>query len=48
MDHSAPNGIVHNYPVSKIERELFLQQIKSLRETIDTQKQLIQELRKKH
>jgi transcriptional regulator with XRE-family HTH domain len=47
MDNSAPNGIVNNYPISDSERELYVQQISALKEIIDTQKQLIQELRKR-
>jgi transcriptional regulator with XRE-family HTH domain len=47
MDNSAPNGIINNYPVSNSERDLFLQQIIALKEIIETQKELIQELRKR-
>jgi transcriptional regulator with XRE-family HTH domain len=46
MSHSAPNGIVNNYPVSNHERNLYEEQIAALKLVIDTQKKLIDSLSK--
>lgn len=47
MNNSAPHGTVNNYSIPKDEKELFLNQIKTLSELVDQQNLIIELLTKK-